>query len=81
MPVLAVTHDELDVLLVIDQWFRIRGEAPTMEEIGNEIGISKGTARRRVMALTQCGCLTAQRYRHRSVTLTAAGERAIQAAG
>lgn len=66
----ALTAKQARALDVIRRHVRTRGQAPTVREIGAEIGVSSScTVQRHLDALEKKGYVTRNRYKYRSLTL------------
>ena len=62
-----LTPNQLRVLRFIDGFIRDRGYAPTLDEIGRRMGVTKPTVQQYLQALEQKGVIRRERYAHRSI--------------
>ena len=65
-----LTPKQLRVLTFIRDFIRARGYAPTMQELGDEFGVSKVTMFEHIGALQRKGYLRRSRHRARSLRLS-----------
>ena len=69
-PTLCLTPRQLEILKMIRDGRRVNGFSPTLQEIADELGISKITVFEHVAALLEKGLLTRRSNRARSLELT-----------
>ena len=66
----GLTAKQRRVLEVIRQWLKMRGQPPTVREIGLEIGVASScTVQRHLDALERKGFIKRDRYKYRSIEL------------
>ena len=66
----GLTAKQRRVLDVIRQWLKMRGQPPTVREIGLEIGVASScTVQRHLDALERKGFIKRDRYKYRSIEL------------
>jgi repressor LexA len=66
----GLTAKQRRVLDVIRQWLKVRGQPPTVREIGLEIGVASScTVQRHLDALERKGFIKRDRYKYRSIEL------------
>ena len=66
----GLTVKQKRVLEVIRQWLKLKGQPPTVREIGNEIGVASScTVQRHLDALERKGFIKRDRYKYRSIEL------------
>jgi repressor LexA len=66
----GLTVKQKRVLEVIRQWLKMRGQPPTVREIGQEIGVASScTVQRHLDALERKGFIKRDRYKYRSIEL------------
>lgn len=63
----GLTPKQIKALEFIKGFIRAKGFAPTLDELGDRMGVTKATARQYVLALQRKGALRAGRYAHRSL--------------
>lgn len=73
-----LTPKQLRVLTFIRDFARARGFAPTMQEVGDKLGVSKVTVFEHIAALQRKGYLRRSRHKARSLRLSAGIEFADQ---
>ena len=64
---MGLTPKQTRALAVIKEFIGEKGFAPTLDELGDRMGVTKATARQYVQALQRKGALRADRYAHRSL--------------
>ena len=70
---MTVTPRQMEILRLIRDWRRQRGFSPTMQEIGDLLGLSKVTVFEHVVALVEKGLLS-RGAKHRARSLQVAGD-------
>lgn len=75
---LSPSPKQLEVLRLIKRFRRKHGYCPSMQEMGDLLGVSKVTIYQHVRALEQKGLLTRLRYRARSLQITGEDEAATE---
>jgi repressor LexA len=65
-----VTPRQLDILRLIRKFRSNRGYSPTMQELADQLGVSKVTVFQHIGALADKGLIRKSRHRARSLTLT-----------
>lgn len=72
-----LTRKQVDLLLRVRDFIRLRGFSPSAEQVGGELGISKTAAEHRIDALIRKGLLarppSSRADRYRRATLTPLG--------
>jgi repressor LexA len=66
-----LTPKQLRVLKLVDHWRRTKGYSPTMQELADQLGVSKVTVFEHVESLIQKNALERDPNKARSLTLTA----------
>jgi repressor LexA len=69
-PPASLTPKQLRVLTLIRDFTSARGYAPTMQELADELGVSKVTVFEHIGALQRKGCLRRSRHKARSLRLS-----------
>jgi repressor LexA len=64
------TPKQLKILQAIDDWRRREGYSPTMQELADQLGVSKVTVFEHVQALERKGLLDRQKHKARSLNLS-----------
>jgi repressor LexA len=64
------TPKQLKLLQAIDDWRRREGYSPTMQELADQLGVSKVTVFEHVQALERKGLLDRQKHKARSLNLS-----------
>ncbi len=64
------TPKQLKLLQAIDDWRRREGYSPTMQELADQLGVSKVTIFEHVQALERKGLLDRQKHKARSLNLS-----------
>ncbi|MGC8559446.1 MAG: transcriptional repressor LexA [Phycisphaerae bacterium] len=64
------TPKQLKILQAIDEWRRRDGYSPTMQELADQLGVSKVTVFEHVQALERKGLLDRQKHKARSLNLS-----------
>ena len=64
---MGLTPKQTRALAAIKEFIGEKGFAPTLDELGDRMGVTKATARQYVQALQRKGALRADRYAHRSL--------------
>jgi repressor LexA len=65
-----LTPKQLRVLKLVDQWRRTKGYSPTMQELADQLGVSKVTVFEHVESLIAKGALERDANKARSLTLS-----------
>jgi repressor LexA len=65
-----LTPKQLRVLRLVDQWRRTKGYSPTMQELADQLGVSKVTVFEHVESLISKGALERDANKARSLTLS-----------
>ncbi|MBL9141898.1 MAG: transcriptional repressor LexA [Phycisphaerae bacterium] len=66
---LTLTPKQMHVFQLVRDWRQTRGFSPTMQELANELGVSKVTVFEHVEALIKKGALTRDKNKARSLSL------------
>jgi repressor LexA len=74
-----LTPKQLDVVRYIIDYREKKGLAPTLEEIAEDLGVSKITVYEHVTQLAKKGAITKEKYQSRSLVVNAALEAEIRA--
>jgi len=62
-----LTPKQLDVLKLIVAYMRVNGVSPTLQEIADELGVSRVSVHEQFAALKEKGAIKFRKYRARSV--------------
>jgi len=69
-----LTPNQQRVFRFIEEFIDRKGYAPTMDEIGRHLGVSKPTVQQYLRALEEKGAIARERYAHRSIEIAARGK-------